>query len=137
MARRAADLLRWMRTPARGGGPLDKARFIARYLRALADQAGDPGSAALREHALPPGRVPPSRGEWCYQGGDRPFLRRIAWGIDSKSPWKSFADVFWDDGTQEVLRAPPGCAGTVVFTNRRLPYHRLHAPPSQLLLRLA
>jgi hypothetical protein len=47
------------------------------------------------------------------------------------------ADIYWDDGTREVLTAPAGCAGRVAFTNRRIRYDKLHRAPSQVLLRLA
>src|SRR3990172_9267672 len=46
------------------------------------------------------------------------------------------ANIFWDDGTSEVLTAPPGCAGVIESTNRRILYENLHIPPSQWLLRL-
>ena len=46
------------------------------------------------------------------------------------------ADIFWDDGTSEVLTAPPGCAGVIESTNRRILYENLHKSPSQWLLRI-
>jgi len=46
------------------------------------------------------------------------------------------ADIFWDDGKKNVLKAPTGCAGIIQSTNRRILYENLHIPPSQWLLRL-
>ena len=46
------------------------------------------------------------------------------------------ADIYWDDGTKDVLKAPTGCAGIIESTNRRIKYEILHIPQPQWLLRL-
>jgi hypothetical protein len=53
--------------------------------------------------------------------------------VDEGAP---LAEIYWSDGTQEVLVAPAGCAGTVIWANRRIDYDRLHEPPAQVLIRL-
>ena len=52
------------------------------------------------------------------------------------APGTSLATVTWSDGAREPMAAPEGCAGRVIYANRRVDYDRIQEPPAQVLVRL-
>jgi|GEM_PF-2107129 len=82
------------------GEPVNKSRFIRLYVAALLQQAKDPGCQALHAAVgieFPPdanrytviGKIP-AEFEWKAEDDAPGFLRRIAWSINEKEPWKSY-----------------------------------------------
>ncbi|MFW6067313.1 MAG: hypothetical protein ACOC97_03175 [Myxococcota bacterium] len=56
----------------------------------------------------------------------------VRWARDAKHgkrvrPGTELARLIWMDGSEEPLRAPSGCHGTIDATNRRIVYERLGA----------
>ena len=65
-------------------------------------------------------------------------VRRVSWepGIRAGAvvaPGDLLATMRWDLGPPEPLNAPPGCAGVIEATNRRIDYERLHRFSDRLL----
>jgi hypothetical protein len=66
---------------------------------------------------------------------------RVSWRRDiGRGTTVAVGDVigtlFWSDGTQEDLKAPGGCNGTIDAKNRRIKYALLTRHPAQWALRL-
>lgn len=93
------DIGLWEEACYEGGRVLTKDLFIRLYVAAILRQQ-DPGFAALAtalgvgDHRdEPPARLAerlPDEFEWKAEHDDPGYVRRIAWKIDRKMPWRSF-----------------------------------------------
>lgn len=118
-AHRSNELHSWQRACERGGGPVDKQRFIRGYLDALTSDSYParhrPEIASLASawkawsSAHPVQKDGPAEsGEWRFpQLGEDVFLRAVYWRIDPSHPYRSFI-------VQEVNLSLPGSKSSAV-----------------------
>jgi hypothetical protein len=81
----------WLLACSGGGGPIDQATFVARYLtEALAGRrrgAPSPNDPGLADFAR---QFDIRKGAWSYNGNKPALLERVAWHIDKRRPYRSF-----------------------------------------------
>lgn len=108
----------WNRACQRGGGPMAKDAFIARYLEALARQW-----PSLRQHLS----ASPTSGEWSCDSKveDNCFLQSLRWRIDPVARWRSYV-------LQKIDLSHP--SSNVPFSAILIDSAQYSKPPRPLLL---